>query len=102
MQIKRADIGMGFRVVGNKGLVATNPNEDPDCWKTEPVKMPEYRFPVIYGSGGFRLVGKYIYSLTPVVTLGHEAYLLRWHVADVRQRDLSQPRWYRESRCRAS
>ena len=98
MQIERADIGLGFRVVGNQGLLVTNPHEEPGNWSTQSVKMPAYRFPVIYGSGGLRVVGKYVYSLSPVVTLGHEAYLLRWPVADALGRDLSKPEWYLGSR----
>ncbi len=94
MRIERADEGMGFRVVGNGGYLVRNPQDSPDKWQMDPVRLPEYRFKVLYGTGGMAIEGDYLHAISPVVSKGHNGYLMRWNLTDVREGDLTNPEWH--------
>ena len=94
MHLERADKGLGFKVVGNQAVLVSNPQSEPNRWKCQPVEMPEYRFPVLFGSGESTVDSKHLYSFCPEVSLGHNAYLVRWPLADVLRCDLRQPQWF--------
>lgn len=94
MRIRRAEKMLGFAFVESAALLIRNPQDSPDQWHQQSVKMPKLPFKLIYGSGGFVTDQRFLYSMSPVNDQWHPAYLVRWPLDEARRGSLKNATFY--------
>lgn len=83
---------LGFKSVGWDAFLIDNPDEEPSRWKPRKLRGPESSGRMLYGMALLR-EGDYIYSYVSD-NAALNAYLLRWHTADLAAGRLSSLMWW--------
>ncbi|MDX9760527.1 MAG: DUF4185 domain-containing protein [Desulfomonilia bacterium] len=93
MEIEAADNELGFDAAGWTAVIVKNPRAEPSRWNIQRLKTPANEFGVIIGSAGSMALDGYLYAFGTQRT-DHDAYLVRWTLADAARGDLMHPQWW--------
>ena len=94
MKLRPSDKGLFFEIAGWTAIKIDNPDEEPDQWDVKFLDTPQNEFNVIVGSASILHMNDTITALSIDWSKGHNAYLVRWPVADVLQGNLMKPQWW--------
>jgi hypothetical protein len=92
-KMKGVKTGLGFEAVGWVAVLVANPQEEPFRWKMKYLKGAD-TFGTIVGSAAVLKDENYLYAFSVLEPGTHEAYLLRWKIADVCNGNLAKPEWW--------
>lgn len=92
-KMKGVKTGLGFEAVGWVAVLVSNPQEEPSLWKMKYLEGVE-TFGTIVGSAAVLKDETYLYAFSVLEPGTHEAYLLRWKIADACSGNLASPEWW--------
>lgn len=92
MAIRSSSEGPGFECVGWRAVLVSDFEQTPAEWHLKWLETPENHFGLIV-SGSVIQVGEHVCAFS-VEEPNHDIHLVRWPVAQVMNKDLSQPQWW--------